>query len=309
MKKINKVLFSIVCCFILVFSGANVTFANSATDVYAESDEEIEGKIQNINKIIKENNEKMIIEVQMLSLNQDTKAKLTKTINSVKRLEDLGIENNNLDFDTELKSKNVDTNSEFSKLCLEIKNYKENNPNVDIKSIVKYFNKKAGLKEKSQKKIVEISLGQKVNALSYSDWSSLTTSEKLLIASDPINAALTYAAKDKAFSLTNAKFGYNGLGDKSDAFRHGIWNAIMARDCGKTWALLYGTAHEDKSTVGNDQDGYPKQSHKQMDLNNNRSGVDCVYWYDIYPSNSTLSSRVSSKLTNKSYPEMYWLHN
>lgn len=86
------------------------------------------------------------------------------------------------------------------------------------------------------------------------------------------NALKVNQAKNIATSQTENKFGYNGLGDRSDAFRHGIWNAEMTVLIGKERAELFATAHEDKDISGNEMDGYPKTAHKEMDLHNNEIG-------------------------------------
>lgn len=80
------------------------------------------------------------------------------------------------------------------------------------------------------------------------------------------------SARNIAISQTETKYGYNGLGDKSDAFRHGIWNAEMTVLIGKEKAELFATAHEDKDVTGNESDGYSKSAHREMDLHNNEIG-------------------------------------
>lgn len=62
------------------------------------------------------------------------------------------------------------------------------------------------------------------------------------------------------------------MGDKSDAFRHGIWNAELTVLIGKEKAELFATSHEDKDVTGNESDGYPKTEHRYMDLHNNAVG-------------------------------------
>lgn len=79
-------------------------------------------------------------------------------------------------------------------------------------------------------------------------------------------------ARNIATEQTERKFGYNGLGDRSDAFRHGIWNAEMTVLIGKEKAELFATAHEDKDVTGDESDGYPKTAHREMDLHNNDVG-------------------------------------
>lgn len=79
-------------------------------------------------------------------------------------------------------------------------------------------------------------------------------------------------ARNIATEQTDRKFGYSGLGDRSDAFRHGIWNAEMTVLIGKEKAELFATAHEDKDVTGDESDGFPKTAHKDMDLHNNEVG-------------------------------------
>ena len=103
-------------------------------------------------------------------------------------------------------------------------------------------------------------------------WNALTSSEKKLVIRYPFDALKVNKAKEIATKQTERKFGKNGLGDRSDAFRHGIWNAEMTVLIGSEKAELFATAHEDKDTTGNESDGYTKDEHKKMDLHNNEIG-------------------------------------
>lgn len=103
-------------------------------------------------------------------------------------------------------------------------------------------------------------------------WNALTASEKKLVIRYPFDALKVNKAKEIATKQTERKFGKNGLGDRSDAFRHGIWNAEMTVLIGSEKAELFATAHEDKDTTGNESDGYTKDEHKKMDLHNNEIG-------------------------------------
>ena len=103
-------------------------------------------------------------------------------------------------------------------------------------------------------------------------WNSLTDSEKKLCVRYPFDALKVNKAKNIATDQTVKKFGENGLGNRSDAFRHGIWNAEMTILIGKERAELFATAHEDKDVSGNEADGFPKAAHKEMDLHNNEVG-------------------------------------
>ena len=103
-------------------------------------------------------------------------------------------------------------------------------------------------------------------------WNALTDSEKKLLIRYPFEALKVNTAKNIATTQTEIKFGRNGLGDRSDAFRHGIWNAEMTILIGGEKAELFATAHEDKDTTGVESDGYSKTEHKNMDLHNNEVG-------------------------------------
>ena len=216
----------------------------------------------------------------------------------------------------DLKKQGFNADPDFEKLCREIYSYKVKNQYGDLKEVVRQFNKKAGLAEKKRSIIsVKISDSSQAQAysISYSAWTKLTTSEKLLIASDPKAAILTQAIQKKAYEFTTSKFGSNGLGDKSDGYRHGIWNALMSRDISSYWAEAISTAHEDrpKSELDAKQaDGYTGWQHKAMDLNNNKVGRSVIAWYEFSfnCSDATVKSRISTKLTNKS-GEITWLHN
>ena len=59
-------------------------------------------------------------------------------------------------------------------------------------------------------------------------WNTLTESEKRLCIRYPFDALKVNTARKIATEQTERKFGYSGLGDRSDAFRHGIWNAEMS---------------------------------------------------------------------------------
>ena len=103
-------------------------------------------------------------------------------------------------------------------------------------------------------------------------WNVLTDSEKTLYIRYPFDVLKANKEKNIAKTKTEAKFGLNSLGDKSDAFRHGIWNAELTVLIGKEKAELFATSHEDKDVTGNESDGYPKTEHRYMDLHNNAVG-------------------------------------
>lgn len=137
-------------------------------------------------------------------------------------------------------------------------------------------------------------------------WNSLTNSEKKLVIRYPVAALKVNSARNIALEQTEEKFGYNGLGDRSDAFRHGIWNAEMTILIGKEKAELFATAHEDKEVNGVESDGFLKIEHKNMDLYNNEVGRD------IGEKNSTLNeTQISDIIYNdimSGQTQFIWLH-
>lgn len=93
-------------------------------------------------------------------------------------------------------------------------NLKHENPNASEEQIVVMIN--------------EMTRSRSVEVRGISDiWNALTDSEKKLVIRYPFDALKVNTAKNIATNQTEIKFGRNGLGDKSDAFRHGIWNAEM----------------------------------------------------------------------------------
>lgn len=149
--------------------------------------------------------------------------------------------------------------TEFENLISEILNIKEEHPEYTEKMILQIMNERHPQIKDSSRGIIDI-------------WNALTDSEKKLCIRYPFDALKVNTARNIATEQTDRKFGYSGLGDRSDAFRHGIWNAEMTVLIGKEKAELFATAHEDKDVTGNESDGYPKTAHRDMDLHNNEVG-------------------------------------
>jgi hypothetical protein len=93
----------------------------------------------------------------------------------------------------------------------------------------------------------------------------LTRDEKIYILMYPEHAAAIKASKETAYAETRRRFGRNGHNDRSDAFRHCFWSALLARDIGYAAALRFTTAHESSPT--NDS------AEKAMDMHNNSIGL------------------------------------
>ena len=149
----------------------------------------------------------------------------------------------------------------FKELIREIEDIKKEHPVYTEDDILRIMNERHATThdEEDAKGIIDI-------------WNALTESEKKLCIRYPFDALKVNTAKNIATNQTEIKFGRNGLGDKSDAFRHGIWNAEMTILIEKEKAELFATAHEDKDITGTESDGFPKTAHRDMDLHNNEIG-------------------------------------
>lgn len=148
--------------------------------------------------------------------------------------------------------------SAFEEMINEIETIKSENPGLSEDEILKLMDNRHSFSA-NERGIIDI-------------WNSLTDSEKKLCIRYPFDALKVNTARNIATEQTDRKFGYSGLGDRSDAFRHGIWNAEMTVLIGKEKAELFATAHEDKDVTGDESDGYPKTAHRDMDLHNNEVG-------------------------------------
>lgn len=90
----------------------------------------------------------------------------------------------------------------------------------------------------SSKSLLEKTLGQ----LAY--YPGLTIKERDLITKKPYEAITVFLQKQKAEGMTLSKFGRDGDGDESDAYRHFIWAALMSKELGPDTAKEFLDAHE-----------------------------------------------------------------
>lgn len=148
---------------------------------------------------------------------------------------------------------------QWEELIEEIVKIKRENPLKSEDEIVSMVSSRVNTKEGINREISDI-------------WNALTETEKKLLIRYPFAALKVNDARNIATRQTERKFGHNGLGDRSDAFRHGIWNAEMTILIGEEKAELFATAHEEKDTTGVESDGHTKLEHKSMDLHNNSVG-------------------------------------
>ena len=152
-----------------------------------------------------------------------------------------------------------DNTVQWKELIEEIAKIKRENPLKSEEEIVSIVSIRVNTKDGINRGISDI-------------WNALTETEKKLLIKYPFAALKVNDAKNIATRQTERKFGHNGLGDRSDAFRHGIWNAEMTILIGAEKAELFATAHEEKDTTGVESDGHTKLEHKNMDLHNNSVG-------------------------------------
>lgn len=311
----------------LAISGITVTYGAGAPDQHAETEAELQQAEGRLNNIISEAKTRELKDIALFDdskitdrtqrqLLKQRKSDRSQYLQNIKTLKDFQSEESIDKTIQSLETKGYPVDVAFAVLCREIESYKKTNPEAEPKMIVRHFNTEAGLQEKeSGGDIVSLSFGVPAFAytISYSAWTSLTTSEKLLVASNPSAALKTKSIQKVAYDYTTQKFGSNGLGDKSDGYRHGIWNALMTRDISRTWAEAIATAHEDRPQTelnSKQADGYYGWQHKNMDLNNNKVGRGVIAWYEysVNCSDATVKSRISAKLTNTS-GSITWLHN
>ena len=144
-------------------------------------------------------------------------------------------------------------------------------------------------------------------------WYNFKYNEKRAFIMHPAKGLASYILGQHATAYTVQIFGINGLGDPSDAFRHAMWCALMARNIGHKYADLFATAHETGPVRGESDicaDGFKLDDHREMDLHNNEVGMSFITEYDTKKTTSDeeLAKRVLSKLTGHKETGLIWLH-
>ena len=205
---------------------------------------------------------------------------------------------------------------EFLFVCEEIE--KLNSEDNSDEEILLEIEKKADefFEEQQSKLAVETgaNLITEVAASAYNTWLCLTEAEKKLVVAYPSKALAVNASSSRATEMTITTFGINGLGDKSDGFRHALWNALMARDIGTKYAKKFADAHESGKTEADlavvASDGFTEAEHTKMDLHNNEVGRSLVDEKENKKSltDKELAIRTYGKLTNNPETGIYWLH-
>lgn len=127
----------------------------------------------------------------------------------------------------------------------------------------------------------------------YNVWKRLSEEEKSLIKSFPTEAYQIFKNRPIAEQETRKRYGRNGLNDKSDAFRHCFFNAKNAFKVGRFMAEKFSDAHESETPTR-----WVKE--KEMDIHNNKIGLNFVFSHNRSISNSDLSSEVQKKINDGS---------
>jgi hypothetical protein len=99
------------------------------------------------------------------------------------------------------------------------------------------------------------------------EYKKLKQAEKDLVWQYPIAALTMRGNKHKAMEQTNLHFGHSGTNDKSDAFRHGMFQILNTLTVGETVARLFANAHETETPLG-------LTLEREMDLFNNERGFE-----------------------------------
>ena len=101
-------------------------------------------------------------------------------------------------------------------------------------------------------------------------WNRLNNKEKDIVKWDIrfLRAIDIERNAKKATEMTYARFGYNGKGDKSDAYRHAMWQALNTQDTGESFTRKWANAHEYSSPVNE------LKTDLYMDIHNNDVGIE-----------------------------------
>lgn len=112
----------------------------------------------------------------------------------------------------------------------------------------------------------------------YDKYKSMNEQEQRVCRNEPYDCKRAKDTAPDAYEHTERRYGRNGNGDTSDAFRHCIWSAFMTKRANSGFAKRFGDAHEngDKNQPSNDY---------WMDLHNNSWGREAGRNYEGYSDN------------------------
>lgn len=204
-------------------------------------------------------------------------------------------------------SEEINQNLEVKDINTIIEENREYLKQEDIDLILKVVELKEENPALSDEEIVELAFPnfQTFGVLSSAGkvWNNLTAQEKNLVAKYPADAVLVKAAQSRTDNLADRNYPNWKDGDKGNAYRHALWNAIMSRDIGKTNAELFASAHEnhgytDAQYKAEVWEGFNGLQHRAMDLHNNKMGRDCYNGgLDKLLTDASLSQRVQNAIT------------
>lgn len=149
-----------------------------------------------------------------------------------------------------------------------LRKYMESNPNLTDEEINNYF-KKLIIENYNENLMaldnISMYAYDYANALPIVS-SKLGTNEKKVFNSNPAKGVFVLSNAKAAIKMTSQHWksthGYHN--DNGDAFRHVLWNAYNAHDCGVSYAKKFADAHEKD---------YPNDAlETKMDLFNNNLG-------------------------------------
>ncbi len=100
----------------------------------------------------------------------------------------------------------------------------------------------------------------------YSTFKNLSPAEKKFVKKNKVAAYKIFRNSKTATKQTKNKFGRNGRNDRSDAFRHTLWQALNTQSVGEDMTQQYADAHETATPAG-------REKEKEMDDHNNSLGI------------------------------------
>lgn len=174
----------------------------------------------------------------------------------------------NISFKDEVDYASMISSIQLPALTENLRKYMEENPNLTDEEINEYFKKV--IVENYDENLVALDnismfAYDYANALPVVS-SKLGINEKKVFNSNPAKGALVLSNAKAAINMTSQHWknthGYHN--DNADAFRHVLWNAYNAHDCGVSYAKQFADAHE--------KDNPNDALENKMDLFNNNLG-------------------------------------
>lgn len=176
----------------------------------------------------------------------------------------------------------------FETVWLECEDYFEQNPQMSEAQKEEYFRNRFSeyLNENEAMDLPLAGVGD-----IWDIYKDLKKAEKEFIFAHPIKAYKIYESYLKAIEETDYYYEGNHWLDNGDAFRHGYWNALMARTVGVTSAKEFADAHESEGSTGLDL---------EMDLYNNEQGrSDGILFADL--SEDELAEEIMHRVSSGYY--------